>query len=322
MMLEKNEKNMHFGTKPEITGPGRNAPEVAVPPAAVRLKASLLKSWYKFSRNRLSVAGLVIVLAVFFAALLAPVISPYPQHAKEFVDYANASRPPGAQYLCGTDVFGRDILTRILFSFRGALLMAVVVLAIAVPAGVLLGLLAGYYRGTWIDTVIMRLTDIFLAVPPLILALAICAVLKPNLTNSMIAVTLMWWPWYARLVYGMATSVRNEYFVRSAELIGAGRAHILFREILPNCYSPIFTKMALDVGWVILIAASLSFVGLGEQPPTPALGQMVADGSRYMPDLWWMTVFPSLAIVVIILGFNLFGDGIRDMLARGENDYD
>ena len=178
----------------------------------------------------------------------------------------------------------------------------------------------GYYQGSFLDTFIMRITDIFLSVPPLLLALAIAAVLEPNLTNAMIAVTVMWWPWYTRLVYGMATSLKNEYFVTSAELVGAGRFHILFREILPNCLSPIFTKMALDVGWVILIGASLSFVGLGEQPPTPALGQMVSDGTRYMPDLWWMTVYPSLAIAVIILGFNMLGDGIRDMMSKGEHD--
>jgi peptide/nickel transport system permease protein len=192
--------------------------------------------------------------------------------------------------------------------------MAMVVLALSVPPGVILGLLGGYFKGTWIDTAIMRLTDVFLAMPPLILALAVASVLEPNLMNSMIAVTLMWWPWYTRLVYGMASSLRNEYFVIAAELTGTSKFHILFREILPNCLSPVFTKMALDVGWVILIGASLSFVGLGEQPPTPALGQMVSDGAKYMPDLWWMTIFPALAIVLIILGFNLAGDGVRDML--------
>jgi peptide/nickel transport system permease protein len=160
----------------------------------------------------------------------------------------------------------------------------------------------------------MRVTDIFLAVPPLILALAVAAVLKPNLVNTMIAVTVMWWPWYTRLLYGRASSMRNDYFVTAAELTGASKFHIVFREILPNCLSPIFTKMALDVGWVILIEASLSFVGLGQQPPTPALGQMVSDGAAYMPTLWWMTIFPALAIVLILLGFNLMGDGIRDML--------
>ncbi|ATW28501.1 D-ala-D-ala transporter subunit [Candidatus Formimonas warabiya] len=289
-----------------------------VPDFSSRFKENVQKNWYKFSRNKLSVIGLAIVLAVILTALLAPFIAPYPEHAGKFVDYQNANLAPSAKYLCGTDVIGRDILSRIIFSFRGALFMALVVLAIAVPVGVLLGLLAGYFKGTWIDTVIMRITDIFLAVPPLLLALAIAAVLEPNLTNAMIAVTVMWWPWYTRMVYGMASSLRNEYFVIGADLIGAGRGHILFKEVLPNCLSPIFTKMALDVGWVILIGASLSFVGLGEQPPTPSLGQMVSDGSRYMPDSWWMTIFPSLAIVLIILGFNLLGDGVRDMLAKGE----
>jgi len=296
--------------------------EIVVPAFSQRLAETLKKNWYLFSRNKLSVLGLAIVICVGLAALLAPVITPFPQHVREFVDYGNASIAPGSTYLLGTDVFGRDILTRIIFSFRGALLMAVIVLSIAVPLGVILGLLAGYYKGSKLDTVVMRLTDVFLAIPPILLALAIAAVLEPNLKNAMVAITVMWWPWYTRLVYGMASSLRNEYFVISAELIGASKFHILFREILPNCLSPIFTKMALDVGWVILIGAALSFVGLGEQPPTPALGQMVSEGTRYMPDLWWMTVFPSLAIVIIILGFNLFGDGIRDMLARGESGHD
>jgi len=278
---------------------------------------SLGKNWYKFSRNTLSIIGLVIVIGIIISAIFAPWITPYPEHAGPFVDFDNTGQSPSLQYLFGTDNIGRDIFSRVIFAFRGALIMAVLVLAIAVPPGVFLGLIAGYLQNTWIDTVIMRITDIFLSVPPLILALAIAAVLKPTLMNAMIAVTVMWWPWYTRLVYGMASSVRNEYFVIAADLMGAGKFHILFREILPNCLSPVFTKMALDVGWVILIGASLSFVGLGEQPPIPALGQMVSDGARYMPTFWWMTIFPALAIVLAILGFNLMGDGIRDMLETG-----
>jgi peptide/nickel transport system permease protein len=259
----------------------------------------------------------VIVAGIIISAIFAPWITPYPEHAGPFVDFDNTGQPPSLQHLCGTDNMGRDIFSRIIFAFRGALIMAVVVLALAVPPGVLLGLIAGYFQNTWIDTVIMRITDIFLGVPPLILALAIAAMLKPTLMNAMIAVTVMWWPWYTRLVYGMASSVRNEYFVIAADLTGASKFHILFREILLNCLSPVFTKMALDVGWVILIGASLSFVGLGEQPPIPALGQMVSDGARYMPTFWWMTIFPALAIVLAILGFNLMGDGLRDMLETG-----
>lgn len=282
--------------------------------ARARFWDRLKRNWYHYSRNKLSVVGFAIVLLVILLAILAPWVTPYPNHAGPFVDYPNARHPPSSEYWLGTDPIGRDIFTRIIFAFRGALLMAIVVLAISVPPGLILGLLAGYYNGTIIDTIIMRITDVFLSVPPLVLALAIAAVLKPTLMNAMIAVTVMWWPWYTRLVYGMASSIRNDYFVIAAELNGASKFHIIFKEILPNCLSPVFTKMALDVGWVILIGASLSFVGLGEQPPTPALGQMVSDGSRYMPDLWWMTVFPALAIVIIIFGFNLFGDGIRDML--------
>lgn len=301
----------HQTQSPSLHNDDRKASAKAI------LAENLGRHWFRFSRNKLSVIGLAVVIIVILAAIFAPWVSRYPQHASAYVDFDNANQAPSSRFLMGTDIFGRDILSRIIFALRGALIMAILVLLISVPTGVLLGLIAGYYKNTWIDTLTMRLTDIFLAIPPLILALAIASVLKPNLTNSMIAVTAMWWPWYTRLVYGMASSYRNEYFVIAAELTGASKAHILFREILPNCLSPVFTKMALDVGWVILIGASLSFVGLGEQPPTPALGQMVSDGARYMPDLWWYTVFPALAIVVVILGFNLMGDGIRDMLEQG-----
>jgi len=298
-----------------------NLPNNSIAISLVRPKSilwlNLVKNWYGFSRNRLSVVGLVIVAGIIISAIFAPWIIPYPEHTGPFVYFENMGQSPSLQHLCGTDNMGRDIFSRIIFAFRGALIMAVLVLAIAVPQGVLLGLIAGYFQNTWIDTVIMRTTDIFLSIPPLILALAVAAMLEPTQMNAMIAVTISWWPWYTRLLYGMASSVSNEYFVIAADLTGASKFYILFREILPNCLSPIFTKMALDVGWVILIGASLSFVGLGEQPPTPALGQMVSDGARYMPTSWWMTIFPSLAIIIIIMGFNLFGDGIRDMFEKG-----
>lgn len=208
---------------------------------------------YKFSRNKLSVFGLVLVLLSFFFAIFAEVIVPHPESIGSFVDYANASLPPCKDYLFGTDQMGRDVFSRVIFSFRGALIMSIVVLAISVPVGTVLGLLAGYYHGTKIDAVIMRISDVFLSVPSLILALCVASILEPNMMNSMLAVTIMWWPWYTRLVYSQASSISEEYFVKNAELIGASKAHILFREILPNCLSPIFTKMALDVGWVILI---------------------------------------------------------------------
>ena len=276
------------------------------------------KAWYKFSQNPLSVIGLAIVLFVIFSALLAPWVTPYPSHSGKYVNYNETNLPPSIHHLFGTDVFGRDVFTRTIYAFRSSLIMGIVVLIIVVPIGVTLGLLAGYFKETWIDILIMRITDIFLSVPPLILALAITSVLKPNLTNAMLAVSVMWWPWYTRLVYGMATSLRNEYFVQSAELLGASKFHILFKEILPNCLSTILTKMTLDMGWVILIGASLSFVGLGEQAPKAALGSMVADGAKYLPEYWWISVFPGLAIMLIVLGFNLLGDGISDLFSMEE----
>jgi peptide/nickel transport system permease protein len=287
-------------------------------PGRSKTRDRLGRNWYKFSRNPLSVVGLGTVLLIVFLAVFAPLVAPYPRHAGKFVDFANASTPPGRTYLLGTDTMGRDVLSRIFYGFRFSLMMGVVVLALVVPPGVTLGLIAGYNQGTWIDTVIMRITDIFLAVPPLILALAICSVLTPNLFNAMLAVSLMWWPWYTRLVYGLTTTLRNEFFVSSAEVLGASKVHIIFREILPNCLSPILTKMSLDMAWVILLGSSLSFVGLGVQPPRPGLGTMVAGGSDYLPEQWWISVFPALAIVLIVLGFNLLGDGLRDMLAAEE----
>ena len=262
--------------------------------------------WYNFRSNKLSMVGLAIVVISLIFAIFAPYVAPFPEHAGAYVDLANAGVAPNATFWFGTDVTGRDILSRVIFGFRGALKMAVVVLAISVPVGTFLGLLAGYYHHTWVDTVIMRMTDIFLALPSLVLAMTIASLMEPNMTNTMIAVTLSWWPWYTRLVYSMATGYSKEYFIKNAELVGASRAHILFKELLPNCLSPVLTKMALDVGWVILLGASLSFIGLGEQPPTPSFGTM------------WMTAVPALAIVFVILGFNFLGDGIRDMLDRGK----
>ncbi len=262
---------------------------------------TLKRAWYKFSKNWLSVLGLIMVAIIVFCALFAPYVTPYPQHAGKFVDFKAMNQPPSMQHLMGTDTVGRDILTRIIFAFGNALFMAFGVLIVSVPLGVLTGL-----------------TDVFISVPSLILALSIAAVLKPTLMNSMMAVTVSWWPWYTRMTYTLASSIRNEYYVQAAELTGASKLHILFREILPNCSSSLFTKMALDVGWVTLVGAALSFVGLGEQPPNPALGTMISEGVERMPAQWWIALFPSLAVMVVVLGFNLFGDGIRDMLSPEE----
>ena len=279
-----------------------------------RVWDNIKRSWYNYSKNPLSVVGAVIIAAVVFIAVFAPFVSPYPEHAGNYVNFDEASEPPNSDHLFGTDVFGRDILTRVFFGFRLSLIMGVVVISLTAPAGITLGLIAGYMKNTWVEAVIMRITDIFVAVPPLVLALAICSILTPNIFNAMMAVSLMWWPWYTRMVFGIASSIKNEFFVQAAEVTGASKAHIIFREMLPNCFGPILTKISLDMGWVILLGSALSFVGLGAQPPTPDLGTMVADGGKYMPDQWWIAVFPAFAIMLIVFGFNIIGDGIRDMM--------
>jgi len=267
--------------------------------------------------NPLSLLGLVLVLLVVVAAIFAPWIAPYPTHNGAVVDFLNNNRAPSAANWMGTDLVGRDIFSRILYAYQISLTLGVVVLAIATPIGTIVGLLAGYIGG-WTESILMRIVDVFLSIPPLVLAIAMMGVLEPTLTNAMLAVTAMWWPWYARLVYSIARSEREEGYVLAAEVIGAGVPHIAFREILPNCLPAIITKMTLDMGFVIIIASSLSFLGLGVQPPTPDLGSMVAEGARYLPDSWWLTVFPGLAILIAVFGFNLLGDGLRDVLGVDE----
>ncbi len=270
------------------------------------------QNWYRFSRNPTAVIGLIIVVVSILAAILAPHITPYPEHAGAFVDFRNRHQPPSWDHWFGTDNVGRDILTRVIFGLRVSLLLAFVVLIIAVPFGTIMGLLAGYFGG-WTEIVIMRLTDIALALPPLIMALAVAAVLEPSLMNAMLAIASLWWTWHTRLVYSMVRQIRALEYVEAAETLGASKFHILFREILPNCVSAIAVKTSLDAGFVILVGASLSFLGLGIQPPTPDLGTMVADGAQGLPDYWWESMLPGVSILFVALGFNLLGDGLRDL---------
>ncbi|MFM2278075.1 MAG: hypothetical protein RLZZ444_306 [Pseudomonadota bacterium] len=265
------------------------------------------------TRNPLSLIGLILVAIVVLSAIFADLITPFPEHAGAVVDFANFNKPPEWPYLFGTDLVGRDLFTRVIYAYRISLILGIVVLVIAVPIGVAIGLAAGYLGG-WTEFVLMRITDVFLSIPPLVLAMSMMGLLEPTLTNGMIAVTAMWWPWYTRLVYNIARSEKEEGYVLAAEVIGASRLHIMFREILPNCVPSIITKMTLDFGFVILIASSLSFLGLGVQPPTPDLGSMVAEGAKYLPDSWWLTVFPGLAILIAVFGFNLIGDALREIL--------
>lgn len=278
----------------------------------------LQRFWYRYSRNYVSVLGLILLLIIILSTLFAPYLAPYPDHAGEFVDFENMKQPPSWRHLFGTDLVGRDVFSRVIFGYRFSLLVGVVVLSIAIPIGVGVGLVAGYYRDTWIERVLMRITDVFLSIPPLLLALAISAVLAPTLMNAMLAISVMWWPVIARLIFGMSKTISNESFILAAESVGASWLHILIREILPNCFGIILTKITIDMGLVILMDSILSFVGLGAQPPKPALGTMVADGAKYLPGMWWLTVFPALAIVLVVYSFNLIGDGLTEAFSAEE----
>lgn len=276
---------------------------------------SLRRAWFRFSRNKPAVVGFFVLAAIVITALLAEYVTPYPSHAGLYINFKEKFQPPSFKHLFGTDMYGRDVFTRVIFGFRYALMMVGVVLGIVVPAGTILGLVAGYYKGTIIDHLIGGLSEIFVAVPPLVLALAICSLLEPNVINALLAITLMWWPWYTRMVYSMTSSLRNEPYVWEAKALGMRTYQILFKELLPNMLGPILTKATLDASWVIIIGASISFVGLGAQPPTPDLGTMLAEYCRYLPSYWWMTLGPLLGIIVLVLSFNLVGDGLRDVFA-------
>ncbi|PYE82567.1 ABC transporter permease [Pseudoroseicyclus aestuarii] len=269
-------------------------------------------TWYRFSRNPAAVIGALIVISTILCAIFAPLIAPYPDHIGTVVDFRSRHLPPDAEHWMGTDKAGRDIFSRTVFGFRVSLLLVVGVLGISVPVGSLLGMTAGYFGG-WTERLITGFTDVMLAIPPLVMALAIGNVLEPTLVNAMIAVTLLWWTWHARLIYRVTSQIMAEDYVEAARLAGASHWHILLREILPNCVSVISVKTTLDAAFVILFGATLSFLGFGVRPPTPDLGSMVADGRQFLPEMWWEVLAPGFAIFYATLGFNLLGDGLRDM---------
>ncbi|MGD9915435.1 MAG: ABC transporter permease [Rhizobiaceae bacterium] len=286
--------------------------EVTLEPGGPRRLSNAYQNWYRFSRNPSAVIGAVIVVVCVLAAIFAPLITPYPEHVGAVVNFRVRHQPPSFEYWFGTDNVGRDIFSRVIFGLRVSLLLALVVLGTAIPIGTVLGLLAGYFGG-WVEAIIMRITDIALAIPPLVMALAVAAVLSPDLLTSMLAIAALWWTWHTRLIYSITRQIRTQEFVEAAETLGASKFHILFREILPNCVSALAVKTSLDCGFVILVGASLSFLGLGIQPPTPDLGTMVASGAAFLPDYWWESVLPGCAILFLALGFNLLGDGLRDL---------
>jgi peptide/nickel transport system permease protein len=260
----------------------------------------------------LTVGGALVLLIVLFA-IFAPLIAPYPGDAGTATHPFEVLKAPSAAHWFGTDQVGRDIFSRVIYGARVSPVIAVIVLAIATLIGVPLGVAAGFLGG-WVDEVIMRVTDVFLAFPPLLLALALAAVLPASLTSLTIAIAAVWWPWYVRLIRGQAASVAGRPYVEACRALGISRLRIIFRHILPNSITPVLVQVSLDVGGVILTASALSFLGLGAQDPVPDWGLMVAEGQSYFTPDWWLVTFPGLAILLTAFAFNLLGDGLRDLL--------
>lgn len=265
---------------------------------------------YKFKRNRLAVIGLIIILVFGFFAIFAPFLAPYDP---VIADLEKNLEPPSAKHLLGTDELGRDILSRIIFGARASLIVGTVSVSIALACGILLGAISGYYGGLT-DIIIMRIMDIILSFPTVLLAILIITILGPSLNNAMIAVGLSLAPEYAMLTRGMMLYIKELEFVEAARMVGANDFRIIFRHIMPNCLPPLLVQTTLNVGSAILSAAALGFLGLGAQPPTPEWGVMLSRGRTYLRMAPHVSVFPGLAIMAAVLAFNTAGDGLRDAL--------
>lgn len=279
-------------------------------------RRQLAEFWFYFSENRGAVIGLWFFLALIVVAVLAPLIAPH----EPYQQYRDAVLvPPVWQaggrwaFLLGTDAVGRDILSRLLFGARYSLFIGIVVTAIALVAGIFIGVIAGYFRG-WIDTVIMRLMDIILAFPSLLLALTLVAVLGPGLDNAMIAIALVYQPHFVRLTRAAVMTEKGRDYVVAARVAGAGPLRLMFRTILPNCMAPLIVQATLSFSNAILDAAALGFLGMGAQPPTPEWGTMLAEAREFILRAWWVVTLPGIAILVTVLAINVVGDGLRDAL--------
>jgi len=268
------------------------------------------RGWLLFRRNKLAMAGLITTIVLIVASLGAPLITPYSPSAQ---DLANRLAPPTAAHWFGTDELGRDLYTRVIYGGRITLGMVVAVVVLVAPAGLLVGSFAGYLGG-FVDKALMRVTDVFLAFPRLILALAFVAALKPGITSAVFAIALTSWPAYARLARADTLTIRGSDYIAAVRLTGAKPGRIVLRHVVPLCLSSVIVRVTLDMSGIILTAAGLGFLGMGAQPPTPEWGTMIASARGYILQQWWVPTIPGVAILIASLAFNLFGDGMRDVL--------
>jgi peptide/nickel transport system permease protein len=266
----------------------------------------------KFARDLPALAGLLIVLAIVVVAAIGPWIAPHPEDIAAS-HLLQRLKPPSADFPFGTDNLGRDIFSRVILGARGALAIALTVVGVAMLIGVPLGLVAGY-RGGWLSETIMRVTDVVLAIPQLVLALALAQLMSPSLESAMLALSLTYWPFFTRIIYAETRRLSASMFVDALRGVGAGTPRIVFLHILPNAASPIIVRATIGLGFTILVAAVLGFLGMGATPPAPDWGLAIAESRTYLPRAWWYATFPGLAILITVMGFNLLGDGLRDIV--------
>jgi peptide/nickel transport system permease protein len=285
-------------------------PRAMLAQAEDRPSGILRRDVRRIMRQRGVLIGFLILACFGGAALCAPWLSPADPLAQ---NVSAGLQPPSAGYLFGTDKLGRDILSRILYGARISLIVGVAVVVIAGGVGTLLGLVAGYLGG-WIDEALMRITDIFFAFPALILAMAIAGALGPSLQNALIAISAVTWPIYARLIRGQVLALKQQEFIQAARALGTPEWRIVLLHLLPNTLAPLLVQTSFDMGAAITAVAGLSFIGFGAQPPTPEWGVMISEGRNYITTQWWLTTIPALAILLVVGGFNLLGDGLRDAL--------
>jgi peptide/nickel transport system permease protein len=277
-------------------------------------KQQLRYALYSIRKSPMAMIGIFMIAAVVAIAIFAPHLAPHPDKVYH-VNIKIRLQPPSREHPCGTDDHGRDILSRMLFGSRISLQVAVIVVSLATLMGTTLGLVSGY-SGGMVDNVLMRITDAFLAFPPLVLALCIQAALGASVSNTMIALSLVWWTWYARIVRGQVLTIKEELYIESARTMGVRSLRMMFRHILPNCVGPIIVQGTLQMGYAVIATASLGFLGIGAQEPIPEWGLMVASGRSFLPDWWWISTFPGFAIFWMVLGFCLLGDATRDIYER------
>jgi peptide/nickel transport system permease protein len=274
------------------------------------LKSETLKySLYQIKKNPLMIVGIILVLFLLLLAVFAPLIA---THDPVKINPKQRLSPPSYENLLGTDQLGRDVFSRIVYGSRITIRMGITVILLALGIGMIMGLLALYAR--ILDEIIMRLCDAFMSFPYLILAMAISMMLGPNLQNAILAMSLVWWPSYSRLIRGEALYVKEMPYVEAANSLGASKSRVIFRHVLPNSWVPVLIKATQDFGLVVIYGAGLSFIGLGAQPPQPEWGNMISEGNSFLRIAWWCSVFPGVGIIITVLGSNLLGDGLRDLL--------